>query len=93
MPMFDMPSLSHCPDEAYLLPRRMEVLRLDPGEIAEIEPSLFAQLHHACLLCESQGPCAFDLGDEFDENSVDWYDYCPNAATLRMLAALPGFMH
>jgi hypothetical protein len=81
------------PDEATLLPRRMAVLGLDPGEVARLEPRMFRSLYWRCTSCQSQGRCAWDLADDFAiPPSQDWRDgwqsYCPNAASLNSLSEI-----
>lgn len=86
----------HGPEEANLLPRRMAALGLDPDDVARLEPRVFRQLCWHCLLCESQGRCAWRLADDFaapewPDRPDDWRDYCPNAAALTTLSELPWF--
>jgi hypothetical protein len=87
--------LSHGPDEAYLLPRRMEALGIDPDEVARIEPALFTDMHARCTFCECPGPCAWDLAGDMDEAWRDgpdgWQAYCPNAEPLLALCEIPWF--
>jgi hypothetical protein len=88
--------VSHGPDEAYLLSRRMATLGLAPDSVARLEPRVFCNLQRRCTLCDHHGRCAWDLGDDFaDPAWQDWRDewpsYCPNAATLRALSEMPWF--
>ena len=87
--------ISHGPDEAYLLPRRMTALGIDPDEVARIEPALFTDLHARCTLCECPGRCAWDLAGDLDEawqdGPDDWQAYCPNAKPLLALCEMPWF--
>ena len=73
-----------------LLLTRMDALQLEPDEVRRIESSVFGDLAEACASCESKGRCEQDLcsGDAVEH---DWESYCPNAATLGALAALPWF--
>jgi hypothetical protein len=79
-------------DETNLLRRRMTVLRLDVEAWPRSEPAMFADLQESCSACVSRNPCAYDLAAYPEEGWADWRDYCPNAATLRMLVALQGFL-
>jgi hypothetical protein len=79
--------------EADLLHRRLALLRLDPKALAAREPLLFRDLQRLCALCDRRGRCVRDLAradvrDPADSASADWQDYCPNAATLKMLSTL-----
>jgi hypothetical protein len=78
---------SRGPRSADLLPRRMAALDLDRNEVARIEPRTFQDLQKVCTLCESRRRCTRDLGR--DAADPVWQDYCPNAATLMALNALP----
>ena len=74
---------------AQLLARRMELLQLEPGELARTDPVLFQELQATCLLCGQPGACAGALRDDtLDPAWEDWRDYCPNSARLTMLATL-----
>lgn len=75
------------PGAADLLLRRMAALDLDRNEVSRIEPQTFQDLQRVCTLCESHRRCARDLGH--DAADPAWQDYCPNAATLIALSALP----
>jgi|SRR5208282_66382 len=75
------------PEAADLLLRRMAALDLDRKEVARIEPQTFQDLQRVCLMCESRRRCARDFAG--DSASEAWKDYCPNAATLIALNALP----
>jgi hypothetical protein len=67
----------------------MEVLGLDVGAWAHVEPVIVDDLRTACTGCASPGRCADDLAEHADDPDwPDWRDYCPNAARLNMLIAL-----
>ncbi len=75
------------PDSADLLLRRMAALDLDRNEVSRTEPRTFQDLQRVCTMCNSHRRCKRDLaGDSADPA---WQDYCPNAATLMALNALP----
>lgn len=87
---------SHGPEEANLLLRRMAALGLDSDEVVRLEPGVFRNLSWRCMLCESQGRCAWDLADDFAvpewrDCRNAWRDYCPNAAILSALGEIPWF--
>ena len=77
----------HGPDSADLLERRMKVLDLDSNEVAAAEPGTFRDLQRLCTFCASHKKCMKDLSR--DPNAKSWEDYCPNAAMLKELDALP----
>jgi hypothetical protein len=73
-----------------LLLTRMEAIQLEPAEVRRIESSVFADLAGACVKCDSKERCEQDLRSA-GAVEHDWESYCPNAATLSALAALPWF--
>jgi hypothetical protein len=75
------------PDSADLLARRMAELNLDKNEVAAAVPRTLQDLQRVCTMCASHRRCARDL--ERDPADRAWEDYCPNAAVLKMLNALP----
>lgn len=75
------------PGAAGLLLRRMAALDLDRNEIARTERGTFQDLQRVCTMCESKRRCARELAR--DSADPAWKDYCPNAATLIALNALP----
>jgi len=75
------------PESADLLRRRMAALQLDRNEVATVEPRTLRDLQGVCTMCESHRRCARDLAR--DVAIPAWKDYCPNAATLIALDALP----
>ena len=70
-----------------LLLYRMAALDLDQNEVCQIAPETFRDLQRVCAMCESHRRCARDLARDSDDPA--WKDYCPNAATLIALDALP----
>lgn len=78
---------SRGPEAADLLLRRMAALDLDPTEVSQVGPQTFRDLQRVCSLCESKRRCTRDI--ERDSAMPAWQDYCPNAATLIALNALP----
>jgi len=78
---------SQGPESADLLLRRMAVLDLDKKEVSEIAPQTLRELQRTCTLCANKRLCARDLAR--DASNPAWENYCPNAATLMALNALP----
>jgi len=75
------------PEGADLLLRRMAALHIDRTEVSRTEPRTFQDLQRICTMCESHRLCTRDLAR--DSANPAWKDYCPNAATLIALNALP----
>ena len=75
------------PKAADLLLRRMAALDLDRNEVAQTEPGTFQDLRRVCTMCERHKQCARDLAR--DPADGEWEDYCPDAAMLKLLDALP----
>ena len=75
------------PDSADLLLRRMAALDLDRSEVSQTEPRTFQDLQRVCTMCDHHRRCRRDLAR--DSADPAWQDYCPNAATLMALNALP----
>jgi len=75
------------PESVNLLLRRMAALDLDQKEVSRIERGTFHDLQLACTMCESHRLCERDLAR--DSANPAWKDYCPNAATLMALNAMP----
>ena len=79
--------VSRGPEAANLLLQRMAILDLDRNEVSQTEPRVFQDLQRVCTFCESRRRCVRDLTR--DPSDPVWEDYCPNAATLKALNALP----
>jgi hypothetical protein len=75
------------PGSADLLLRRMAALDLDRKEVSRTEPRTFQDLQRVCSMCDSKRRCRRDLTR--DAADPVWEDYCPNAATLMALNAMP----
>ncbi len=75
------------PDSADLLLRRMTALDLDRNEVSRTQPRTFQDLQRVCTMCDHHRRCRRDLAR--DSANPAWQDYCPNAATLMALNALP----
>lgn len=75
------------PNAADQLLKRMAALDLDPGEVSRLAPETFRDLQRTCALCESKRRCSRDIAR--DPAKPAWKDYCPNAATLIELDAMP----
>jgi len=59
-----------------LLFRCMDMLQVDPSELARDDPVLFRELQAVCTLCCSKEECSQDLADEFGDARWDkwWVD-------------------
>jgi hypothetical protein len=79
------------PDELYvlaardksaadLLLRRMETLRLDPGQV---DSAVMRDLQRCCSQCKDKVLCVHELEDRPRE--ATWPKYCPNSQTLAAL--------
>ena len=79
--------VSRGPEAANELLRRMAQLDLDRTEVSRSEPRTFQDLLRVCTMCESKRRCRRDL--DTDPTAPGWQDYCPNAATLKALDAMP----
>ncbi len=75
------------PHAADLLLRRMAALGLDPKEVDEVDRATFLDLQRVCTNCDPKGRCRRDLAKR--PGDAGWEDYCPNAATLKMLDSMP----
>lgn len=76
------------PDIGLLL-RRMAVLNIEADEVDSADPLRFRELQGHCTLCQSKGPCAYDLAhDAAGAGFRDWREYCPNVATLSLLSRI-----
>ena len=74
---------------AILLRRRMIVVGVDPDWLSLSEPAAFRELQKCCSACDSHARCRLDLAqDAIDPRRLDWQEYCPNVATLKMLSAV-----
>ena len=76
------------PQSADLLLRRIAALDLDKDEVSEIAPQTLRELQRTCALCANKRLCARDFARDAGRNPA-WESYCPNAATLMALNALP----
>ena len=76
------------PQSADLLLRRMAALDLDNKEVSEIAPQTLREMQRTCTLCANKRLCGRDFARNAGNNPA-WETYCPNAATLKALNALP----
>jgi hypothetical protein len=75
-----------------LLSRRIARIRLDTAKLNPDQCGIFHDIQKSCPSCENPGRCASDLAAASpDRGWEDWDEYCPNAAKLRILAALTMF--
>lgn len=78
--------------ESGLLSCRVARIRLDIAKLKPDHRKLFYEIRMGCPSCENPERCAADLAAlPPDSGLEDWDEYCPNAAKLRILAALTMF--
>ncbi|HXF88241.1 MAG TPA: hypothetical protein VNK48_07815 [Xanthobacteraceae bacterium] len=75
------------PEAARLLSCWMAVFDIDPLKVSRIEPQVSEDLKANCVRCHSRRRCLADLVR--DGGDAEWQHYCPDAATLLALSALP----
>jgi hypothetical protein len=75
------------PGSADLLLRRMIALKLDQNKVFQTEPGTLHDLQRICSVCGSHKRCEHDLARS--SAGAAWEDYCPNAATLKVLSTMP----
>jgi hypothetical protein len=68
--------------------RRIAALDLDIKEVTDLAPQTLRELQRTCALCANKRLCARDFTRNAGSNPA-WETYCPNAATLMALNALP----
>lgn len=75
-----------------LLSRRMAHVGLNTERLNAHDLGVLNEIRRSCPSCEDPGRCAKDLSANVPEPGwEDWDEYCPNAARLRILAALTMF--
>ena len=75
-----------------LLARRMDHIGLDPFRLKPDQLEILGEVRERCPTCADPGRCAADLAATAAEPGwEEWDEYCPNAARLRILAALTMF--
>jgi hypothetical protein len=78
-------------DQPALLPLRLRLLDVEPGEFVRLEPTVFRQLAIRCARCADADRCGRDLSDETTaQNDESWIEYCPNASTLNAIGMWGG---
>ena len=73
------------PDAADQLYWRMNEIKLDREGITQADPQVMRDLQRVCTVCGSKRRCAHELAK--NPSDPAWQKYCPNATTLRALAA------
>ena len=74
-----------------LLARRMARIGLEPARLTPAQRDILDEIGRRCPTCEQPERCAAGLATAPDRGWEDWDEYCPNAARLRILAALTMF--
>ena len=82
----------HIIPELDLFSRRLMHLGLDPDRLKPEHRAVLEEIRERCPNCESPSRCIADLTRNPTNRILeDWDEYCPNAARLRILAALTMF--
>lgn len=66
-----------------LMPRRLELLGLDPAYVMHAEPATYRDLERVCAMCKSSRRCAEALAKGDVQTGMD--NYCLNAFTIDSL--------
>lgn len=74
-----------------LLSRRMARIQLDPARLKPGHLDILDDIRNSCPACQDPSRCATDLATSPEYGLENWDEYCPNAAKLRVLAALTMF--
>jgi hypothetical protein len=67
----------HAADE---LPRLLEALGIDEGNLASVQPLLLRDMERVCALCLNKRQCDHDLAA--GTSAEQYKDYCLNAPTI-----------
>ena len=79
-----------CPDYEAVFLARVARAGLTAGRLSPQHTKLLTEIRSSCPACQDPSRCALDLAMPPTEWE-DWDEYCPNAARLRVLAALTMF--
>jgi hypothetical protein len=63
----------------------------NPSRLSPDQLDILGEIRERCPACEDPSRCAADLATAPGREWEDWDGYCPNAARLRVLAALTMF--
>jgi hypothetical protein len=78
--------------KADLFSRRLTHIGLHPERLKPQHQAILEELRASCPSCASPTRCVADLAaTEPTRILEEWDEYCPNAARLRILAALSMF--
>jgi len=78
--------------ESDLFSRRFTHIGLHTERLTARQSAILEELRARCPSCESPSRCAADLAVTPPHRIMEnWDEYCPNAARLRILAALTMF--
>lgn len=78
--------------ETDLLSRRIDRIGLNEARLKPQHRDVLNDIRGSCPSCESPERCAAELAAASPELGWEnWDEYCPNAAKLRILAALTMF--
>jgi hypothetical protein len=70
---------------AELMPKRLELLGVDPAYVKHAEPATYRDLERVCAMCASSRRCAEDLAKGDAQAGME--SYCLNAFTIDSLLA------
>ena len=79
-----------CPDYDAVFLARAARAGLDAKQLSLQHTQLLTEMRASCPACADPSRCAIELAT-LPGPCEDWDDYCPNAARLRVLAALTMF--
>ena len=75
-----------------LFSARIRRIGLDPARLKPAQLERFHDIQRRCQACGDPARCAAGLAFAVPKEDLEeWDDYCPNAARLRILAALTMF--
>lgn len=78
--------------EQDLLSGRVVRIGLEPARLRPDQRDILNDIRRSCPACDNPERCASDLAVTSPVRDwEDWDEYCPNAARLRILAALTMF--
>jgi len=75
-----------------LLSLRIARIGLDPARLTPAQRDILGEIRRRCPTCDEPERCAAGLAATSAGRGLeDWDEHCPNAARLRILAALTMF--
>lgn len=78
--------------DADVFSARISRIGLDPARLKPAQLEKFHEIQRSCPACGDPARCAAGLAFAVPKEDLEeWDDYCPNAARLRIFAALTMF--